>query len=742
MSDIKVTEVAVKPVKAEPPKAVENPIEQEPAQKTSVQSASVFTPDELNERKQDLSRLTKAHLAEMGKTTQAQAKQGWLGNTVNFIKNVYDTENCSDKLNDAAINSKTYKELADLRKNYDKLSPEEFAKKYEAIRGKSLDADRKAFAIRPSIDASKLELKANTDISKKTEAYIESQKKGVETAATVGTAVVITGTAMATGGMSLVATVAIGAAAGGSAKVALKGSDAISGGNEYDLADASGDLAKGAIDGAMGGVAGKVCQGVSVAASSIMSKPLASIAGGAASGAVVGGVTNPFHGAVDSGSLDNVGKDAIVGTVSGAVVGGTISAVGQGLSALVNKFTSTEVPTSSTKQIIDKAHETKSYVPSVDTANQNLPDHGLSSTSPDASSLNYTDASGAVTVDHSTVHGAIVANNGVMPDHNSTVHAVVAGYNGDHSSIATQTILPNGNPLNTPHINAAKVVTDLSDDVARLADDATGLSDDVAGLVDDAASVIPKPTLLAKGSTNLKDALPIISKPNEAKAFVPKLDGTDIGVYVKNGKNYVANIWNPESPYEVKPGSLIMEYGKQVVNGQEVIDRAVCDPVVFGKSYVSTPDLKAGSVNYIDISKLEPGHVIDVTKRAVGGYMIVPAGTEVQTLEGVATVKSGQAVLIDGDGNPYVGDIGKSLLKRNIADTNNPLSAKILDKINEFSKASQGQTPEQLATMHSELIENIERARIENMGIKYPARGVVGRYTSQSAFKSDSTLVN
>lgn len=39
-------------------------------------------------------------------------------------------------------------------------------------------------------------------------------------------------------------------------------------------------------------------------------------------------------------------------------------------------------------------------------------------------------------------------------------------------------------------------------------------------------------------------------------------------------------------------------------------------------------------------------------------------------------------------------------------------------------------------------IDDIERAKIEAMGIKYPKRGVVAKYTSQSVFKSDSPLVN
>ena len=143
------------------------------------------------------------------------------------------------------------------------------------------------------------------------------------------------------------------------------------------------------------------------------------------------------------------------------------------------------------------------------------------------------------------------------------------------------------------------------------------------------------------------------SKPNQVEAYqtTGKPDGI---VFEKDGKLYVPNKWNPEAPYEVKDGSIIMIYDK--AGG----DFAVCDPKVFSKTYINSKG------NYNAMDGIKPGETISATKKAVGGFELLPEGTKVKTLEGEVVVKHGQAVMYDVDGNPYVGDIEKSLLKRNV----------------------------------------------------------------------------
>lgn len=155
------------------------------------------------------------------------------------------------------------------------------------------------------------------------------------------------------------------------------------------------------------------------------------------------------------------------------------------------------------------------------------------------------------------------------------------------------------------------------------------------------------------GSAIPASAIRFESKPNEVEAYVNtgKADGI---VFEKDGKLYVPNKWNPEAPYEVQKGSVIMIYDK--AGG----DFAVCDPKIFSKTYVDA------NGSYNAMKGVKPGQVIKATKKAVGGFEIVPEGTKIKTLEGEVTVKKGQAVMYDVDGNPYVGDIEKSLLKRNV----------------------------------------------------------------------------
>lgn len=172
----------------------------------------------------------------------------------------------------------------------------------------------------------------------------------------------------------------------------------------------------------------------------------------------------------------------------------------------------------------------------------------------------------------------------------------------------------------------------------------------VAGQGLKVAAGLEAPTM---GANIPASAFRMESKPNEVEAYqtTGKADGI---VYEKDGKLFVPNKWNPEAPYEVKDGSIIMIYDR--AGG----DFAVCDPKIFAKTYVN------GQGSYDAMKGIKPGETIHATKKAVGGFEIVPEGTKVRTLEGDVTVKQGQAVMYDVDGNPYVGDINKSLLKRNV----------------------------------------------------------------------------
>lgn len=200
--------------------------------------------------------------------------------------------------------------------------------------------------------------------------------------------------------------------------------------------------------------------------------------------------------------------------------------------------------------------------------------------------------------------------------------------------------------------------------------------------------------ILKAGSKELDDAIPYMSKANEAQAYRFSANGTpeeiiannkgvtqipdeimkslpdEMKNYIVDGKAYgVKNKWfNPNQegvkPYEayhfIDPSKeqMVMMYGPD--------DMAVCDGGVFKGSYVNTEGFKAnGALNYQDPSKLPYNQVIDVTKQAPGAYKVVPAGTKVQTLEGVKVVQDGQVVALDHAGNPYVTPIS-NILKRNM----------------------------------------------------------------------------
>lgn len=160
-----------------------------------------------------------------------------------------------------------------------------------------------------------------------------------------------------------------------------------------------------------------------------------------------------------------------------------------------------------------------------------------------------------------------------------------------------------------------------------------------------------------------------MSKANEVQAYRFNPNGTDAEIMANNpgvfknadGQWCIPNKWNPEAPFviDTTKEQMIMMY-----DGMN--DMAVCDGAVFKGSYVDTTAFKAdGTLNYQDPSSLQYGQIINATKQAPGSFVQAPAGTTVQTLEGPVTLKEGQVIAFDHDGNPYVQTLA-NILKRNI----------------------------------------------------------------------------
>lgn len=156
------------------------------------------------------------------------------------------------------------------------------------------------------------------------------------------------------------------------------------------------------------------------------------------------------------------------------------------------------------------------------------------------------------------------------------------------------------------------------------------------------------------------DAFMTETKPGKATAYTTTGEPDGIVYRGSDGKLYVPNKWSPESPHEVKPGSVIMIYDE--AGG----DFAVGEPTVIAKTY------RNPATNQIDpLYDVTPGraNAIEIQKDVVpSAFKIVPEGTIVKTKEAPngVTVKEGQAVMYDIDGDPYVVDIQKTLLKRQV----------------------------------------------------------------------------
>ena len=225
-------------------------------------------------------------------------------------------------------------------------------------------------------------------------------------------------------------------------------------------------------------------------------------------------------------------------------------------------------------------------------------------------------------------------------------------------------------------------------------------------------------------SNTLNGANEYMSKPNDVKAYRFNPNGTPEEILANNpgvfrgtdGKYYLPNKWNPNEPYliDTSKEQMIMLYGGD--------DMAVCDGAVFKGSYVDTQSYKAsGAKNYQNPSNLEYGKIVDVTKQAPGAFKVVPEGTKIKTLEGVRTVKKGEVVALDHEGNPYV-TTPANIVKRNegltragikdIAKVDKDLAATV-EYRNELKERILPKIPENLRGEASKLIDANCRAKMQ-----------------------------
>ena len=121
---------------------------------------------------------------------------------------------------------------------------------------------------------------------------------------------------------------------------------------------------------------------------------------------------------------------------------------------------------------------------------------------------------------------------------------------------------------------------------------------------------------------------------------------------------------------------------------------------------------------------MEYGKIVDVTKQAPGAFKVVPEGTKIKTLEGVRTVKKGEVVALDHEGNPYV-TTPANIVKRNegltragikdIAKVDKDLAATVVRR-NELKEQILPKIPENLRGEASKLIDANTRAEMRPYG--------------------------
>lgn len=211
------------------------------------------------------------------------------------------------------------------------------------------------------------------------------------------------------------------------------------------------------------------------------------------------------------------------------------------------------------------------------------------------------------------------------------------------------------------------------------------------------------------GSSILKNAVPIESKANPATFTLATSSGE------------VPDIWSSTGgTHSYKPGQIIMNYGEQpleYVSNPNVIEEAkkkglskVSDIAVGDYDIMHDTYVRKDIGKYLRETPLKPGDAsVEVIKKAKGGVLVMPIGTEVHTLETLEAGKSpikisvGNVIMTDYKGNPYVGDVEKVFFKKNVPLT--PKSEKLFTLASEFIETRKKAVSE-LGEKSKPIIEN------------------------------------
>ena len=210
--------------------------------------------------------------------------------------------------------------------------------------------------------------------------------------------------------------------------------------------------------------------------------------------------------------------------------------------------------------------------------------------------------------------------------------------------------------------------------------------------------MVKKVEIIAPDHPILENALPLESKPTPATFALATTTGEVPDVWDAKGGNH-----------KYTPGQIVMNYGEQpleYVSNPDVIkeaknkglstvpDRAVGDYDIMHDTYV-----RKDTGEYLRKTPLKAGDApVEVIKKAQGGVLAMPNGTKVHSLETLKAGKppieitTGNVIMLDYKGNPYVGDIEKVFHKKNVPL--NDKSKAFFGKAEEFISARKKLLPE------------------------------------------------
>lgn len=231
-----------------------------------------------------------------------------------------------------------------------------------------------------------------------------------------------------------------------------------------------------------------------------------------------------------------------------------------------------------------------------------------------------------------------------------------------------------------------------------------------------------------------RNKLSALSRPVKIEATVPDLKSDDaslnaLGLIKENGLWYIDGSNREWFPDPISQESIIIDYGQTPEGTRDI---GFCSQEEFGRIYADTERYNDGEISYIvpsDKNRMVP---FSATKHAVSEFVIVPAGTVVQTNEGSVVSREGQLLMINESSNSvYMAD-AKRIASRNIGDPMSPASVEIYDKLtayisgdinfaelnNAFSQADRDKKAyegNQLSDLHesfkksAELVDELER---------------------------------